>query len=68
MWAEPSSPRPRPRPGMQGEGLPQPVIAINRDLKHRLLKIRGWSGIKALSAPVPDISPSFSQTCSTEPA
>lgn len=68
MWAEPSSPRPRLRPGMQGEGLPQPVIAINRDLKHRLLKIRGWSRIKALPAAVPDISPSSSQTCRTEPA
>lgn len=39
MWAEPSSPR--PCPGMQREGLPVLVIAINRDLKHLLLKIPG---------------------------
>lgn len=57
-----------PPPRYAGGGASPPVIAINRDLKHRLLKIRGWSRIKALPAAVPDISPSSSQTCRTEPA
>ncbi|VCW67793.1 unnamed protein product [Gulo gulo] len=51
MWAGPSWARPRPvckGEECRGRGCPQPVIAFNRDLKHRLLKIPGWSRIKAL--------------------
>lgn len=49
----------------RGRGCPQPVIAINRDLKHRLLKIPGWPIIKALRARPTDTnspSPSRSRT------
>uniref|UniRef100_A0A8B9WZP3 SHSP domain-containing protein n=1 Tax=Bos mutus grunniens TaxID=30521 RepID=A0A8B9WZP3_BOSMU len=61
MWAGPSSPRPAPRYAVGGNAgggaAPWPVIAINRDLKHRLLKIPGWRPIKALRGPAPATSP-----------
>lgn len=75
MWAEPSSPRPlpprKPWEECRGRDGPQPVIAINRDLKHRLLKIPGWRPIKAHPGPQPSTSPTSArraENCPAEPA
>uniref|UniRef100_A0A8C9PI90 Heat shock protein family B (small) member 1 n=1 Tax=Spermophilus dauricus TaxID=99837 RepID=A0A8C9PI90_SPEDA len=47
---------------------PQLVIAINRDLKHRLLKIPGWRPIKAQPGPQPSTSPTSARRALSRPA